>query len=336
MSKPIAALSLDLDNQWSYMKTGGLPGWESFPSYFDIAVPRLLETFDRHGLKATVFVVGQDAALAQNRPALQAIAKAGHEIGNHSFHHEPWLNRQSPQAIAEELARAHQAIAEATGQAPTGFRGPGFSLSSSILETLLDLGYRYDASTFPTFIGPLARAYYFLTSNFSKGEKETRAHLFGSLADGLRPLKPYCWRLAGGDLLELPVTTMPLLRAPFHLTYLSFLATLSPGLALAYFRTALAACRLAGVAPSLLLHPLDFLGHDDVPVLAAFPGMRLDAKAKLALVDAVLRLYAQAFRVVPMREHAAVVAGTALRRRAPGFEVDRAAPIDGVALEGGL
>ena len=27
-----ASLSLDLDNQWSYMKTHGDDGWESYPS----------------------------------------------------------------------------------------------------------------------------------------------------------------------------------------------------------------------------------------------------------------------------------------------------------------
>ena len=35
-----ASLSLDLDNQWSYMKTHGDAGWQSFPSYLDTAVPR--------------------------------------------------------------------------------------------------------------------------------------------------------------------------------------------------------------------------------------------------------------------------------------------------------
>jgi len=40
--KPIASLSLDLDNQWSYMKTHGDAGWELFPSYLDIVIPRVL------------------------------------------------------------------------------------------------------------------------------------------------------------------------------------------------------------------------------------------------------------------------------------------------------
>ena len=44
MTKPLASLSLDLDNKWSYMKTHGDAGWEAFPSYLDIVVPRVLES----------------------------------------------------------------------------------------------------------------------------------------------------------------------------------------------------------------------------------------------------------------------------------------------------
>ena len=43
MNPPLATLSLDLDNQWSYMKTHGDAGWETFPSYLDVAVPRILD-----------------------------------------------------------------------------------------------------------------------------------------------------------------------------------------------------------------------------------------------------------------------------------------------------
>src|SRR5580765_6513255 len=101
--KTIASLSLDLDNQWSYMKTHGDAGWESFPSYLDIVVPRVLEFLKARNLKITVFVVGQDAALDKNREALNSIAHAGHEIGNHSFHHEPWLHLYSEKELEAEL-----------------------------------------------------------------------------------------------------------------------------------------------------------------------------------------------------------------------------------------
>jgi hypothetical protein len=54
----IASLSLDLDNKWSYLKTHGDPGWESFPSYLDILVPRVLDFFKARHLTITFFIVG--------------------------------------------------------------------------------------------------------------------------------------------------------------------------------------------------------------------------------------------------------------------------------------
>ena len=44
--KPLASISLDLDNLWSYMKTHGDPGWESFPSYLDTFIPLVLDLLD--------------------------------------------------------------------------------------------------------------------------------------------------------------------------------------------------------------------------------------------------------------------------------------------------
>ena len=218
--KPIASLSLDLDNQWSYMKTHGDAGWESFPSYLDLVVPRILDFLQTRGLTITVFIVGQDAALDKNHAALGAIATAGHEIGNHSFHHEPWLALYSDEQIETELSQAEEAIKQATGQRPIGFRGPGFSLSHATLEVLASRGYVYDASTFPTFLGPLARAYYLLHAGkqLSTAEREKRKQLFGTLRDGWRPLKPYTWQLAAGSLVEIPVTTMPIAKVPIHVT----------------------------------------------------------------------------------------------------------------------
>lgn len=335
MSKQLASLSIDLDNQWSYMKTGALPGWQDFPSYFDIAVPRMLDILKKHDLVTTVFIVGQDAELPRNGANLRSIASAGHEVGNHSFHHEPWLNRQGEPAIIDELRRAHEAIADATGAEPTGFRGPGFSLSNAVLTSLVKLGYAYDASTFPTYIGPLARSYYFLKSNFSKTDQETRGHLFGSLRDGLRPLKPYLWDMPG-DLIEMPVTTIPGIRAPFHFTYLSFLAGRSPALAITYFRSALTACKLAGIEPSFLLHPLDFLGTDDIGSLGNFPGMTLSARDKLKLVDDVLGFYAKSFRVLPMGAHASIARSRRLWKLTPVFDVDTAAPLPAQKTEQSL
>jgi len=304
MAKPTASLSLDLDNKWSYLKTHGDASWESHPSYLDLMVPRSLEMLGDLGLSITYFVVGQDAVIEANHNALRSIADAGHEIGNHSFHHEPWLHLYSAEQLSEELNRAQDAIESATGKRPVGFRGPGFSLSRQTLSTLIDLGIEYDCSTLPTFIGPLARMYYFWTSRLDKEQKEERKILFGTMKEGLRSLRPYQWQLQDRKILEIPVTTIPIVRSPFHVSYLLFLLRFSKTLALTYFRFALTMCRLRGVEPSLLLHPLDFLGAEDDPDLAFFPAMDLGAKRKCEFLRTVLSIYQDKYDVVTMHEHA--------------------------------
>lgn len=302
--KPIASLSLDLDNQWSYMKTHGDPGWQEFPSYLDLMMPRVIAFLRRHELTITWFIVGQDAALAKNREALGQIAAAGHEVGNHSFKHEPWLHLYTEADLHAELTNAEEAIEAATGKRPIGFRGPGYSMSETSLRTLTAKGYKYDASTLPTFIGPVARAYYFATAKLSRQELDDRQKLFGTVRDGLRPLKPYFWELPEGRILEIPVTTMPGLKVPIHFSYLLYLARYSESAARLYFRNALRMCRWAGVQPSLLFHPLDFLGGDDVSSLAFFPAMDMGGKRKVEFLDGVIEDLVKEFRVVTMAEHA--------------------------------
>jgi hypothetical protein len=315
--KPIASLSLDLDNKWSYMKTHGDHGWEKLPSYLDVVVPRVLEILRRRNLKITFFVVGQDAMQERNQAVLRSIAQDGHEIGNHSYHHEPWLHLYSRNELEAELTKAEDAIEHATGARPTGFRGPGFSLSGDVIDILIRRGYLYDASTFPTFLGPLARAYYFMKSRLDDQQHEERKNLFGSLGDGFRPLNAYRWNSNSGQLLEIPVTTMPWSRLPIHVSYLIYLSTFSSPLALSYFRTAMNLCKLTGTEPSLLLHPLDFLGCDDDADLGFFPAMNLRSENKLRFVERVFDIYCDKFTVVSMREHAAHVTRRSVAQFAP-------------------
>jgi len=303
MSRPIGSVSLDLDNQWSYMKTHGDPNWESFPSYLGWSVPRILDYLRSRDMKITFFIVGQDAALDCNADAMRAISQDGHEIGNHSFNHEPWLHLYNEDETNRELEMAEEAIRNATGQMPQGFRGPGFSLSETTLRTLVRRGYKYDATVFPNLLNPLARAYFFATSSLSAEEKEQRKELFGTWRDALRPVKPFQWVLDDRSLMELPVTTMPVFKTPIHLSYILFASRYSRTLALMYFRFGLLMCRLTGVAPSLLLHPLDFIGCDDVGDLAFFPGMDMLAEDKISIVTEVLDILEEHYDLVTIGEH---------------------------------
>lgn len=314
--RPVASLSLDADNAWSYLKIHGDRGWERFPSYLGTLVPRVLELLEAHGLRITVFVVGQDAARDENVEPLGALARAGHEIANHSFRHEPWLHRYSEGELEDELGRAEDAVAAATGAVTRGFRGPGYSLSEATLRVLVRRGYRYDASTLPTFLGPLARAWYFRTAPLDASQREERCSLYGTWADGRRPVRPYRWVLPeaviGTDgprrtLLEVPVTTLPGLKLPIHVSYLLTLSTVSPAAARAYLDAALVTCRLCGIGPSVLLHPLDLVSGEEFPDLAFFPGMGIPVREKLARAGSYIDALTRAFRVVPVGEHAAAL-----------------------------
>jgi hypothetical protein len=287
------------------MKTHGDAGWESFPSYLDTIVPRALKFLKERNLKITFFIVGQDAVLEKNAEALAQISAENHEIGNHSFNHEPWLHLYSKQELIEEFEKTETALEKACGKIPVGFRGPGYSLSPAVLEVLAERGYEYDCSTLPTYIAPVARFYYFLTSpQMSAEEKAKRKRLFGKLSDGFQPLKPYVWQIGERKLVEIPVTTFPLFKVPIHFSYLLYLASFSELAAKTYFKSALQFCRLNRLAPSLLLHPLDFLDGTDAPELKFFPAMNVAAERKMELVSQFLQNLSKYYTLVSMREHA--------------------------------
>lgn len=287
------------------MRSHGDAGWAELPSYLDVAVPRILKFLKERDLTITFFIVGQDAALEKNRDAIAAIAEAGHEIANHSFNHEPWLHLYSKDELVAEFEKTETALENVTGKRPVGFRGPGFSLSPTVIEVLGERGYEYDCSTLPTYIAPLARAYFFLKSpDISVEEKEKMRKLFGKFSDGFQTLKPQFIETNGRSMVEIPVTTFPLVKTPIHASYLLYLSSFSGAAARLYWRSAVAACRLTGTEPSFLLHPLDFLGGEDVDALKFFPGMNLSAEKKIVFLDYAISALTRRFEVVTMREHA--------------------------------
>jgi hypothetical protein len=303
MKKKSASISLDLDNQWSYMKIHGDEGWDKYPSYLDIFIPHVLTVLDELDLKITFFIVGRDADDPKNLKYLKMISEHGHEIGNHSYNHESWLQTYSKPEIEAEINLAEDVISKATGQKPIGFRGPGFSWSNDLLEVLAEKGYKYDASTLPTFIGPLARMYYFWKSDLSKEEKKERKELFGSFREGFRRLKPYFWHLSGNKkILEVPVTTIPIFKIPFHLSYLLYLSGISMFLMKFYLAFALFMCRITGTKPSFLLHPLDLIGGDQITQLAFFPGMDISSDKKVKVFNTVIKALQKRYKLMGMNQ----------------------------------
>jgi hypothetical protein len=302
-TRPVASVSVDLDNLWAYLKTHGDPDWARLPSFLPAAVARVLGVLDGNRVTATFFAVGMDVEREDGAKAVAAASAEGHEIANHSYRHEPWLHRYSRAELAAELARTEEAIVAAGAPRPAGFRGPGYSVSPGLLAVLAERGYTYDASVLPTWIGPLARAFHNRTAPPPQAD-ERRDELFGGFSRVLSPNRAHRWRLADGThLVELPVTTMPLSRVPIHGAYVLQLHAISPRLARAYFATAIRLCRASGVGPSLLVHPTDVLGGGEAPGMEFFPGMAVPAGQKVKLLDWMLGTLCRHFDVVGTGRH---------------------------------
>ncbi|UUU19471.1 polysaccharide deacetylase family protein [Streptomyces sp. DSM 40750] len=96
------------------------------------AVPEaatLLNHLAQYKARVTFFTVGQN--VAAHPELVRAEAKAGHEVGNHSWNH-PDLTRLTPEQIRYQLNRTSEAIKNATGEAPTLFRPPYGAMDAKV------------------------------------------------------------------------------------------------------------------------------------------------------------------------------------------------------------
>ena len=98
----------------------------------------MLDVLGRHNVPATFFLVGEQV---EREPALAAeIAAAGHEIGIHGYRHT-LLIRRSPRAVRDDLLRARDVIASATGTSPCLYRPPYGVFSGPALLIVRRLGW---------------------------------------------------------------------------------------------------------------------------------------------------------------------------------------------------
>lgn len=101
--------------------------------------PAFLEALAARRVRATFFLLGSMAAKA---PRLAAeIAAAGHEIAVHGWDHRYTISRP-PRAVRDDLARATDAVAGATGQFPRFYRPPYGVLSAGALAAARGLALR--------------------------------------------------------------------------------------------------------------------------------------------------------------------------------------------------
>ncbi len=84
--------------------------------------PAVLDALQRHGVKATFFLVGE--RVEKNPHLVREILSQGHEVGQHSHSHSLRLSFPSMAFLRDDFDRVQAAIFAATGLRPRFFRPP--------------------------------------------------------------------------------------------------------------------------------------------------------------------------------------------------------------------
>jgi hypothetical protein len=74
-------------------------------------------------------------------------------------------------------------------------------------------------------------------------------------------------------------------------------------------------CRLSRLGPTLLLHPLDFLGAGDAPELRFFPGMDMRVTTKIERLGRFVDRLAAEFSIGPVGRYADELGRLSLKTR---------------------
>lgn len=107
------------------------------------AVPRIVETYRRLGIRQTFFV---PAWCIERYPrAIDAILEGGHELAHHGYIHENPVE-QSREGEAYWLDMGIEIIERVSGKKPRGWRAPLYNFSAHSIDLLTERPFTYDAS----------------------------------------------------------------------------------------------------------------------------------------------------------------------------------------------
>lgn len=179
--------SIDVEDWFHILdspQTPDIAEWDALPSRVVPNFLRLLDLLDQHGVSATCFFLGWIAAKFPQ--LVKEASRRGHEIASHGHAHRLVCHMRQAE-FAEDARSSRSALEDISGTAVVGFRAPGFSATQRtpwFFDSVLQAGYAYDSSVFPTHHG-----------HGGMPEAEYAPHFIG-------------------DLLECPITVARVLGQP--------------------------------------------------------------------------------------------------------------------------
>jgi hypothetical protein len=287
----IASVSVDLDGIDCYWRIHALPGApppDARHAVLRRCLPRFAELFASAGVTATFFVVGQNLNDdADGRALLADLAADGHELASHSHTHPYDLVRLPVPRIADEIDRAHDAIASCAGRPPVGFRAPGYEISGAVMDHLCERSYRYDSSVFPSvpyYTAKMAVMAAMRVLGRPSGSHLGSPHVLGAPTEPYNPAPGRPYRRGNLPIVELPIAVTPRLRLPVIGTSL----ITAPN----WLRRQIVGAALRQNFFNLELHGIDLADAiaDEIPaaLIARQPDLRRTLQAKRAALATTL------------------------------------------------
>jgi peptidoglycan-N-acetylglucosamine deacetylase len=265
----VAFVHVDLDDLWVYEQDYGLPA-PGTGSIYDEAVPRLLDLFEAHGARATLFAVGRDLERERARKVLRGALARGHAVANHTLDHRADLGACDAATRARQVLDGDAAIRAALGVTPVGFRGPGYVFDDVVHSALEERRYRYDSTRYPGWIVPLMNV-----AMRSKGATKALRRAPIALPEWSGGPPP------DAPLVEVPIMTVTRLLLPAHTTAQFAFGTI-------YARALRALLRPRAPRGAFLLHAVDGLDTAAAPHLAMLPALARPLAERLGLIAGAL------------------------------------------------
>ena len=101
--------------------------------------PQILDILDEYNIRATFFVIGQNAA--RNMDVLKDIHVRGHEIGNHSWSHK-YMPKISKRSKESEILKTEELLIDVFGEHTPIFRPPYGAVKTQDKQLIDSLGYK--------------------------------------------------------------------------------------------------------------------------------------------------------------------------------------------------
>ena len=183
----VNAMSVDVEDYFqvsAFEEQISREDWDRLPARVEQNTERILDLFDRHGVKATFFVLGW---VAERHPGLvRRIVERKHELASHGYSHVRATD-QEPAQFREDVSRTKKLLEDIGGCSVRGYRAASYSIGAEnlwALDALQEALYQYSSSIYP-----IHHDHY-----------------------GMPQAPRFPFRYRGNGLLEIPITTVRLFK----------------------------------------------------------------------------------------------------------------------------